>query len=298
MRTFRPTPEDAGRRLDLFLAEQLALSRAQVRRLLARGAVTVDGRPAAANDKGAPLPAGSTVEVAPHERPDDQRAIPEPDVAIRVLAEGPGWLALDKPAGTPVHPLAEDERGTLLGAVIARHPGIQGIGEKGLRSGVVHRLDVDTSGCLVLATEPTTWQRLRDAFAEHRVTKVYRALVAGRVEAGSIEVGLAMARHRPARVRVVDAAEAERSRSVRITETSWKPIEHRGDTSLVEIRPRTGHLHQIRVTFAHLGHPLLGDRTYAPPKIAARAPRHLLHAAELRFEEIAASAAMPADWPH
>jgi 23S rRNA pseudouridine1911/1915/1917 synthase len=196
-----------------------------------------------------------------------------------------------------VHPLEEDERGTLLGAAIARYPQIQGVGEQGLRSGIVHRLDVDTSGCLLVATEQATWERLRKAFSEHRVTKVYQALVAGHVEAGSATLGLAMARHRPARVRVADPQETERSRGVRITETEWEPIEHRDDTTLVEIRPRTGHLHQIRVTFAHLGHPLLGDRTYAPPEIAARAPRHLLHAAAVSFEEVGARAALPGDWP-
>src|SRR5215470_16869036 len=110
---------EAGRRLDLFLAERLSLSRGGARRLLASGAVRVGGR---------------------------------------LLAEGPGWLVADKPAGAPVHPLAAGERGTLLGAVAARHPEIQGIGEGGLRSGVVHRLDVDTSGALLFATDAAQWR--------------------------------------------------------------------------------------------------------------------------------------------
>ena len=130
-------------------------------------------------------------------------------------ASGPGWLAADKPAGMPVHPLAEDETGTLLNAVVARHPEVQGVGEGALRSGVVHRLDVDTSGVMLVARDQGTWQRLRDAFTARQVEKVYRALLLGRLQGeGAVSVGLLTARHRPARVRVARPEEAE-SRAVR-----------------------------------------------------------------------------------
>ena len=216
--------EDTGRRLDLFLAEKLALSRAQVRRLLASGAVELDGRRVGEGEKGARLSSPSSVAVAPFARREEQRAIPDPRAELVVLAQGPGWLAVDKPAGTPVHPLREDETGSVLNALIAREPGVHGVGEGGLRSGVVHRLDVDTSGALLVATRPESWERLRRAFAEHRVEKVYRALVLGRVEqAGKVELPLVTARHRPARVRV--AAEHERARGARISQLSYQPLE-------------------------------------------------------------------------
>jgi 23S rRNA pseudouridine1911/1915/1917 synthase len=296
-RRFRVSEAEEGRRLDLLLAEHLALSRAQARRLLARGAVRVDGRVPAATAKGRPLAVGASVEVAPQAAPGRERARPEPGSLLRVLAEGPGWLAVDKPAGAPVHPYAPEQGGTLLSALLARHPEVQGVGEGGLRSGVVHRLDVDTSGVLLFATEEASWRRLRAAFAEHRVEKVYRAVVAGRLEReGSLRTWLAVARHRPAKVRVLSAAERERARGAREVVMDWRPLAWRGDRTLVEVRPLTGFLHQIRALLAHLGHPLLGDRTYAPPRVAAAAPRHMLHASALRFEEVCATSPDPPDF--
>jgi 23S rRNA pseudouridine1911/1915/1917 synthase len=286
------TDAEVGRRLDVFLAERLALSRAEVRRLLARGSVSVDGRAVGASAKGRPLAAGARVGVAAFARPAERRALPDPDASLRVLASGPGWLAVDKPAGVPVHPLAEEERGTLLNALVARHPEVHGVGEGGLRSGVVHRLDVDTSGVLLFATETAAWERLREAFRRHRVEKVYRALVRGLVhEAGAAELPLVLARHRPARVRVAAAGE----RGARVAELAWRPLERFAAATLVEVRPRTGFLHQIRVAMAHLGHPVLGDRTYADAATAAAAPRHMLHASALRFEEVRAASDDPPD---
>ncbi|MBW1844365.1 MAG: RluA family pseudouridine synthase, partial [Deltaproteobacteria bacterium] len=141
--------EDRGQRLDRFLAEHLRLSRSQVRRLLARGAVSVGGRSVNEDAKGLNLQPGPVIEVTPFARPEDQRALSAPDQPLPLLASGSGWLAVDKPAGTPVHPLREDEVDTALNALIGRFPEIHGVGEGGLRSGVVHRLDVDTSGVLL-----------------------------------------------------------------------------------------------------------------------------------------------------
>jgi 23S rRNA pseudouridine1911/1915/1917 synthase len=296
-RSLRVGPADRGRRLDVFLAEKLALSRAQARRLLARGAVSVDGRLLAQSAKGRPLAVGASVAVEPFRRPEQQRVQPEPGAALCVLASGAGWLAVDKPAGSPVHPLEEDERGTLLGALSARHPEIHGVGEGGLRSGVVHRLDVDTSGVLLFAREEEAWQRLRRAFQTRRVEKVYRALVCGRLEReGRAEVGLVLARHRPARVRGVGARESKRARGVREGILSWWPLEVYETASLVEVRPLTGFLHQIRAILAHRGFPLLGDRVYGGPGAADAAPRQMLHAASLRFEDVAATSPDPPDF--
>src|SRR5262249_9364033 len=195
-------------------------------------------------------------------------------------------------AGAPVHPFDEGERGTVLNAAIARHPELHGVGEGGLRSGVVHRLDVDTSGVLLVATEEGAWRRLREAFARHRVEKVYRAIGHGRIEAaGSAEIPLALGRHRPARVRVA----LQGARGARTAELSWTPLQRFADATLVEVRPRTGFLHQIRVALAHLGHPVLGDRVYAAGDAAHAAPRQMLHAAALRFEEVAAESPDPED---
>lgn len=292
-RVLEVAPAEAGRRLDVFLADRLSLSRAEVRRLLGRGAVAVDGRAVGESAKGAALAAGSRVGVAPFSRPDERRPLPDPDAPLVVLASGPGWLAVDKPAGVPVHPLREEERGTVTNAVIARHPELFGVGEGGLRSGVVHRLDVETSGALLVATAEPAWRRLREAFQAGRVEKVYRALVRGRMEAaGSAEIPLVLARHRPARVRIAAPGE----RSARPAVLAWRPVERFAQATLVEVRPRSGFLHQIRVVLAQAGHPILGDRVYADAETAGAAPRHLLHASELAFEEVTAASPDPTDF--
>ena len=178
-------------RLDVCLAAALEVSRAEARRLLAGGGVSLDGRPVSERDKGARLEAGAELAVAAFTPPDRRRPRPEPGAELTILAEGPGWLAVDKPAGRPVHPFAENESGTVLNAVLARRPEIFGVGEGGLRSGVVHRLDVDTSGVLLFATEARSWRRLRRAFATAAVHKRYRAIVLGEPAGrGSLEVDL------------------------------------------------------------------------------------------------------------
>jgi 23S rRNA pseudouridine1911/1915/1917 synthase len=289
--------EDRGQRLDRFLAEHLRLSRSQVRRLLARGAVRVGGRSVNEDSKGLCLQPGPVVEVTPFARPENQRALPTPDQPLGVLARGSGWLAVDKPARTPVHPLREDEADTVLNAVIGRFPEIHGVGEGGLRSGVVHRLDVDTSGVLLFATEEEAWQRLRGAFREHLVEKSYRALVIGALEGeGSLEVGLVTARHRPARVRVVAEAEVERARGVHIGVLRWRSLEVFGDVTLVEVTPKTGFLHQIRVSLAHLGFPVLGDRSYGPACDPIPVARQMLHAARVNWGEVEANSPDPDDF--
>ncbi len=302
-RSIEVAQAEAGQRLDRFLSGRLGASRTQIRRLLARGGVVQGGRPLGLGDKGAPVKRGDQLEISDYRPPEQRRNLAEPAVALDVLAEGPGWLAVDKPSGVPVHPLEEGETGSLLSAVAARYPALHGVGEAGLRSGVVHRLDVDTSGVVLVATSQASWQRLRAAFAEHRVLKVYRAVVRGRVtRAQSLRLGLRVAQHRPARVRVVPVAQAEADPAVWAAELALRPLEPLNGATLVEVVPRTGFLHQIRASLAHLGHPLLGDRRYGARTVDGGdgdpmvAPRHLLHAARLRFEEIEASSPDPEDF--
>jgi 23S rRNA pseudouridine1911/1915/1917 synthase len=161
----------------------------------------------------------------------------------------------------------------------------------------VHRLDVDTSGVVLFATEEASWRRLRAAFREGRVEKVYRALVRGHPGSGSLELSLVTARHRPARVRVLEGEEARRARGARRARQSFRTLEVFPDAALVEVRPETGFLHQIRATLAHQGSPVLGDRAYGPPGgDRSGALRQMLHAASLAFEEIRAESPDPADF--
>lgn len=285
-RVFVVDAAEAGVRLDVFLAERLAVSRAEARRVLHTGGVELAGRPVSAKAKGLALAAGLEVRVVSFTPPRERRIVPEPEAPLSVLARGEGWIAVDKSAGSAVHPLAADQRGTVLAAVAARHPEVQGVGEGGLRSGVVHRLDVGTSGVLLVATASGAWQRLREGFREHRAHKVYRAIVLGSPGLeGSEEPWLRVARHRPSRVVVADPDAPD----ARPTSIHWRRLESFPGAALLEIRPTTGFLHQIRATLAHLGHPVAGDEAYrGPAEDPTGASRPLLHAARLDLDEVSA----------
>lgn len=290
-RSWLVSEAEAGARLDVFLARVLGASRGHVRALLAAGGVRIGASATGLAAKGRLLAAGERVALAEPTLAAAAAPAAEPDAELVVLAEGSGWLALDKPAGVPVHPLAPGERGTLLNALVARHPEVTGIGEGGLRSGVVHRLDVHTSGVLLFALDESRWLDLREAFRRHRVKKTYRALVHGRLAGeGELVLHLSVLRHRPARVGVVEPG-AGRSRR---TELRWRSLEQFADATLVEVRPRTGFLHQIRASLAHLGHPVMGDVAYGAAEGVAS--RHLLHAARVAIEDVVAESPDAADF--
>ena len=277
-----------GCRVDRFLADRASASRVQVRRWLERGLVRIDGQ--TVKRGGRTVAAGQIVEL---DRPGSAW-IGDAGVSLDVLADGPDWVAVNKPAGTAVHPLEPDEPGTLLGAVAAAYPRIAGVGEEGeLRSGVVHRLDVDTSGVMLFALDEARWASLREAFRSHRVKKTYAALVAGTLrEDGAATRHLAVTRHRPAVVSVVEASHAD----ARACSLAWRVVRSGRNGTRVDVDLHTGFLHQVRVMFAAMGHPLLGDAKYAPPDIAARAPRQMLHAAAIVVDDIAAAAPLPEDF--
>lgn len=282
---------DVGQRLDRLLADRLGISRARVRHLLEVGRVEGEGRPLELGAKSHRVAAGERFRISGALHAEAEQPVPRPDLDPRIVAQGSGWLAVDKPAGVGVHPLRPDQTDTVLNALVARHPEIVGVGEAGLRSGVVHRLDVDTSGALLFATESAAWRRLRGAFADHRVDKRYRAIVVGRFEAARrVVLPLSIARHRPAHVRVDDAGRPCRQRV--------SPLLALDGATLVEVELETGFLHQIRATMAHLGHPVLGDAAYGGDVLLAghRAPRPMLHARRVAFDEIVVEVEPPEDF--
>ncbi len=282
--------EDAGQRLDKLLALRLSLSRGEALALLQDGKVKVDDRLVSLRHKGRLLERGQRLSVAPFQTKAAAVIRPAPESPLSVLASLEGFIALDKPPGVAVFPHHPSETLTLLNAVAARYPQLQGVGEGGLRSGVVHRLDRDTSGALVVATEQSAWENWRAAFREHRVQKTYRALVQGRLEGRAREVmDLYVAQHRPAKVRVA----AEPASGVRRCALSWRALELFEDATLLEVDLATGFLHQIRAMLAHKGHPVLGDVLYGNGETA---PRQLLHAARLELEGFIAESPDPADF--
>jgi 23S rRNA pseudouridine1911/1915/1917 synthase len=268
---------EAGQRLDTVVARALGLSRGWVRKLLDAGRVRLGGKPAA---KGAILRAGDRIDVLPFARPDSG-PIANPGLTLAILRESAGLVAVDKPAGLPVHPLDPDETETALNALIAVHPEISGVGEGGLRSGVVHRLDTGTSGVLVFALRDDAFREARAAFAEKRVAKRYLARVHGPF-AGERELELRL-ENRGSHVRVVESGG-------RLAVSRIRALETGDETSLVEVFMRTGVRHQIRATLAELGHPIVGDRLYGSPLALGR---HWLHAASLAWDAFAAESEPP-----
>ena len=280
-----------GQRLDRFLADRLSISRARVRHLLEVGQVSIKGRVLSASDKSRMTAAGEQLDVAGALRAEDDTPKPRPDLDLAIIEDRAGFLVVNKPAGMGVHPLRPDQEDTVLNAVIARYPEMLGVGEAGLRSGVLHRLDVDTTGALVFAKDQPHWKRLRGAFTEHRVDKHYLALVEGRIERRKrIDLPLVTTRHSPARAEVKEGGRSCRQRVA--------PVKLFAEATLVDIRLETGFMHQIRATMAHIGHPLLGDQQYGPEDGSHRkaAGRQMLHAASLAVDELDVSVAPPADF--
>ncbi len=286
----------ARERLDRFLTAALEVTRAEARRLLEDGAVTLNGRPVGREAKSRPIATADRVVVRPLSGGSAGDPLPEPEVPLAVLEATDAWIAVDKPAGRAVHPYRRGERGSVLGALAAREPRVVGVGEGGLRSGVVHRLDVQTSGVLLFALRDEVYAAARRAFEGGGAAKRYRALVSGSlVGEGELALDLYVARHRPARVRV--AAPGSGVRTWRTT-LRWKALASGPDATLVEVTPRTGFLHQIRVAMAELGHPVLGDATYGAADGEGSAPgdpgaRHYLHAASLAIPSLGIRAESP-----
>jgi len=242
--------------------------------------VLLEGRPAA---KGTGLRPGERIDVLAFARPEDP-PLANPSLAWNVVAEMAGWVAIDKPAGQATHPLEHGELDTSVNALIARFPEVAGVGEGGLRCGVVHRLDPGTSGVLVFALHDDAWRRARSAFRERRVAKHYVARVHGAFT-GERELELLLESRGP-RARVV-------SRGGRPALSRVRALATGRDESTVEIEMLTGVRHQIRATLAHLGHPVVGDSLYGSTR---ELPRHLLHARSIRWDEFAAQAPLPGEF--
>jgi len=270
-------------RLDRAVADALGLGRAAVKRAFSLGEVRVRGKRARASD---PAPPGALVELEVEEPAGPPE--PEPDAPLTVLAEGLGFVVVDKPAGVAVHPLAPGEGGTLANAVVARYPECAEASPEPREGGAVQRLDLETSGCVLFARDPGAWQALHEQLGARGVEKRYLALVAGRVTSGGVS-SVPLAQRGGKAVPVPDALAEERARSKglkpRPAETSWEVERRFAGHTLLRVTITTGVMHQIRAHLAHAGFPVAGDALYGGA--AAALPglsRHFLHAARLGFD--------------
>jgi 23S rRNA pseudouridine1911/1915/1917 synthase len=268
--------EDAGQRLDRYLTKDGAWgSRSQVQRLIGAGCVRLDG---AVVKAGASVRAGQTIEV--HDPGPPQRAgLEAEDIPLSVVYEDEWILVINKPAGLVVHPAPGHWRGTLVSALLHHWRGPRP-GLDPQRPGIVHRLDKDTSGVLVIAKDAATLAELGRQFKDREVEKQYVAVVWGKVRSSRGTITHPIARNRVHRKRM--AVRAGGRQAV----TSFEVIERFDAVTFLRLSPHTGRTHQIRVHLAALGHPIVGDALYgrqrraeAPPLIA----RQALHAERIAF---------------
>jgi 23S rRNA pseudouridine1911/1915/1917 synthase len=269
-------------RLDTFLREKFpAASRGAMQRLIEQGHVLVNGRTVKPTHRPR---AGEQVEI---HWPEARSAEAQPEeIPLTILFEDQSLLVLNKPAGLVVHPAAGHEEHTLVNALLHHCRGsLSGIGGVA-RPGIVHRLDMETSGCLVVAKNDETHLALSAQFAKRQVEKIYNAIVCGDLARESGEIRAAIARHPSHRKRMA----ARDDGSGRAAHTSYRVLERLNAATLVEAQIHTGRTHQVRVHFQFIGHPLVGDETYGARQNARlkelthyAAPRVMLHARELSF---------------
>ena len=268
-------------RLDTFLRAQFpAVSRGTIQRLIEQGHITVNGEKA--KPTHAPR-AGERISVYwPEARPAEAR--PE-DLPLEIIYEDKDLLVLNKTPGMVVHPAAGNEEHTLVNALLHHCKGqLSGIGGVA-RPGIVHRLDKDTSGCLVVAKNDATHLALSAQFAERSLDKTYLAIVCGAMPHAKGEIRAAIARHPSHRKRMAVTEDAGRD-----ARTSYRVIERLNDATFVQATLHTGRTHQIRVHFQHIGFPIVGDETYGARQnrrleelARFAASRVMLHAHQLEF---------------
>lgn len=264
VRSFRATPDDAGRRLDHFLTSALEnISRVRVQELISQDKVRVNGATARPSLK---LRGGEVVEVIGEATRAPMKAEPE-DIALDIVFEDEYLAVVNKPAGMTVHAGAGDQernRGTLVNALLFRFQQLSGVGGE-TRPGIVHRLDKDTSGLMVVAKNDEAHRKLAAQFASRQVSKKYVALVMGwPPEKGSIASEISRDRLRPTRMTTRRAGGRAAVSHFRVTRKLETPY---GKFALLEVSIETGRTHQIRVHLSSLKHPVVGDALYGAPRV-------------------------------
>ncbi len=281
MTTLTISRDQAGQRLDRALALALpAFSRVRLQTLIRDGFVNVNGKKPRPRDA---VRSGDVVEVR---EPEVEKSDAQPEaMPLEILFEDDDLLVLNKPAGIVMHPGAGHQTHTLVNALLAHCKNLSAIGGKE-RPGIVHRLDKETSGALVIAKNDTTHRDLSKQFAARTMGKIYLALVAGTPRKSAGVIDKAIERHPVHRQRMSIARRQGRS-----AKTDYRVLSSSGDVSLVECVLHSGRTHQIRVHLHDLGHPVLGDKLYAG-KRAGNFPRQMLHAWKLSFRHPRTSEAL------
>lgn len=301
---FKVEKEENGLRLDIFLhSKYFDFSRSWIQKLIKKGKVLVNGKKVLPSLK---LKSGYKIYFSPELPPDISL---EPDKSfedkIEIIFEDDEIIVINKPSGISVHPSSSEPNGTIVNWLIYHTPNIKSVGdyqENGnIRPGIVHRLDKETSGVMVVAKNQKTFLMLKKQFAEHSVIKRYIALVNGspKEDSGKIDYNIARSKTDPTKNTAVKSKNEGRQAI-----TYWKVIKRYTEHTLLEITPKTGRMHQIRVHLKSIGLPVSGDKKYQNSTEKNKNPKHLgrmfLHAEYLSFknskgEKLSFSAHLPDD---
>jgi 23S rRNA pseudouridine1911/1915/1917 synthase len=271
---FRIRPDfGEGVRLDVYLSRMVPeITRSQFQHFVDKKNVTVDGEFRKSSYK---LRAGERVEI------DVDIPPPEPvsaeDIPLTILYSDAHVIVVDKPSGLVVHPGTGNRRGTLVNALMFHYPEVIGLGEEE-RSGIVHRLDADTSGVMVVARSAAAYDELKRQFKSREVKKIYLALVRGPMHKAEGTLDWPIGRH------ITDGHLISiKTRKPRVAITDYRVRRHYGSFTLLEVHPHTGRTHQIRVHLTTAGHPVAGDKRYGGDTGKPKFPRLFLHAHVLGF---------------
>jgi len=287
---FTAEPSDAGLRLDVYLAEELDKTRSNTDKLIRAGAVSVNG---ASVKSGYSVKLGDRIEITFPEETTD--LVPE-NIPLDILFEDEAVAVLSKPQGMTVHPGGGCYTGTLVNALLYRYPALSEQAGSG-RPGIVHRLDKDTSGVMVIAKTAAAHLSLSAQFAGRTVSKAYLAILEGNLKSDSGELKTLIARD-PKNRKLMCVSKRDGREAV----TRYRVLERFDEHCLVEFKILTGRTHQIRVHAKHLGHPVVGDPQYGYKKQKFKLSGQLLHAQSLSFrhpllgEELAFTAAPPPEF--
>ncbi|MBE5799295.1 MAG: RluA family pseudouridine synthase [Clostridiales bacterium] len=265
--------QDDGMRIDAYLRANTEFSRSRVSALMLEGAVSVEGE--VQSKPSFKVAAGQQIElIVPETRPVD--IVPQ-NIPLDILYQDADVVVVNKPCGMVVHPAAGNEDRTLVNALLYHVQDLSGIGGE-MRPGIVHRLDKDTSGLILIAKNDRAHAVLSDQFKERSMEKHYRAVAFGNFPQDNGLIDAPIARHPIDRKKMAIVADGKPS------QTEWKVLERLKSATYLDIHLLTGRTHQIRVHMHSVGHPLLGDRIYAPNlKTSVHIPRLMLHAYSLAF---------------
>ncbi|MDD6284690.1 MAG: RluA family pseudouridine synthase [Firmicutes bacterium] len=267
------TADGSAQRLDSYIAAHSQLTRSAVAKLCDAGAVTVGGRTADKKDK----PAQGDIIVIDLPEPQADTAEPQ-DIALDIAYEDGDLLVVNKPKGMCVHPAPGNSDGTLVNALLAHCgdslSGINGV----IRPGIVHRIDKDTSGLLIVAKNDRAHNLLAEQIKEHSFNREYEAIVYGNVKNDEGVVDAPIGRHPVKRKQMCVTQKNSRS-----AVTHYRVLERFGDFTYIRLRLETGRTHQIRVHMAYIGHPVAGDPVYGPRKVIGELDGQCLHARHIGF---------------